>query len=421
MNKTCPHCGASLPEEAAFCPNCAENVNQRTTPIPPRHMPRKILYGALLIAFAAVLVLALVVWQNSRPKTYDNGMHEMVYSNKVGSFYLYISDDLTPDTPLPQVRNRGEVGGSYRYPACLFVNNVDSGTPAGDAFWQSVDSIAAEIKCSDQSVTITCTEPERESEYVFVPNAVMTFIDFQLLTPGEHEAELFFTVNMKNGDVIHLSQTHQLSAIVTRRYTPQDAPMNTIEELRALVDEITATTDESDQIYINLPPVIYEGGLNLEERCIKFNGSVGADGQRTTFTGPVQTACSWGYHEFSNIDFIGNGEGVGISTSVRTQITDCRVSGWEIGYQAIGEAWIDADETVFENNTVGMYFNSTGNMVMDQLYMDNVFQNNGTAVLLESVPTDVMLIFSGTRFTGNGTDIDNRCDQPLDLSEAVFE
>ena len=44
----------------------------------------------------------------------------------------------------------------------------------------------------------------------------------------------------------------------------------------------------------------------------------------------------------------------------------------------------------------------------------------GTAVLLESVPTDMTLDFVGSVFAGNGTDIDNRCDHSLDLSQAVF-
>ena len=28
--KVCPHCGAALPEEAAFCPYCAQTVNRRS-------------------------------------------------------------------------------------------------------------------------------------------------------------------------------------------------------------------------------------------------------------------------------------------------------------------------------------------------------------------------------------------------------
>ena len=84
-------------------------------------MPRRALYIALLIILAAGLTFAMVWYAESRPETYDNGTHEMVYSSRQGSFYLYISDDLTPETPLPEVRNRGEVGGLLplsRRPVC---------------------------------------------------------------------------------------------------------------------------------------------------------------------------------------------------------------------------------------------------------------------------------------------------------------
>ena len=29
--------------------------------------------------------------------------------------------------------------------------------------------------------------------------------------------------------------------------------------------------------------------------------------------------------------------------------------------------------------------------------------------------------FQGSRFSQNGTDIDNRCNQPLDISQAIFQ
>ena len=37
MEKRCPHCGAALPGEAAFCPHCAQSVNRRAqakVPVP---------------------------------------------------------------------------------------------------------------------------------------------------------------------------------------------------------------------------------------------------------------------------------------------------------------------------------------------------------------------------------------------------
>ena len=47
--------------------------------------------------------------------------------------------------------------------------------------------------------------------------------------------------------------------------------------------------------------------------------------------------------------------------------------------------------------------------------------NNTTALLLEQVPGGQELVFADCRFAGNGTDIDNRCDQPLNLTRAIFE
>lgn len=42
-------------------------------------------------------------------------------------------------------------------------------------------------------------------------------------------------------------------------------------------------------------------------------------------------------------------------------------------------------------------------------------------MLLEEVPSDEPLNFQGCRFTDNGVDIDNRCGQPVEISQAIFE
>lgn len=418
MDKKCPRCGASLPAEASFCPYCAAGVNRRAGVVPPRAMPRRLAWIALLAVIAAAVIAGLAWYRANRPEIYDSGGCELRYARQGEEYRLFLSDESAPDTPVPQVRHMGERDTSHRYPIYLFAQD-GNGASTGAAFWEQVDSVTAEIDGAPVRVSVSCTEPVRESEYNPFPNAVMTIVEYRLLAAGE--AELVFTVTMKNGDVIRLRQTQQYALIITREYGPDDAPMETIEELRALVDKITAETGENDLIYLNLPAVTYQGGLDLTERCVKLTGSTGPDGTRTTFTGPVRAGYSWGYHEFTNIDFIGNGEGVGVSASVRTKMTNCRVAGWETGYQATGEAWIDAFESTFENNTVGLHFNASGGSVMDDLYSDNVFRGNETAILLESVPTDIMLKFTGTRFTGNGVDIDNRCHQALDLSGAVFE
>ena len=87
---------------------------------------------------------------------------------------------------------------------------------------------------------------------------------------------------------------------------------------------------------------------------------------------------------------------------------------------AYGRTWVNCMNCRFEDNQVGFHFNATDDAVSHTTYSDNEFINNGTAVLLESVPTDVSLKFPGSVFSGNGTDIDNRCDQDLDISQATF-
>ena len=49
--RTCPHCGVSLPDDAAFCPFCAEHIRPRQTVKVPSHLWRKGLrYAAVLVA-----------------------------------------------------------------------------------------------------------------------------------------------------------------------------------------------------------------------------------------------------------------------------------------------------------------------------------------------------------------------------------
>ena len=82
---------------------------------------------------------------------------------------------------------------------------------------------------------------------------------------------------------------------------------------------------------------------------------------------------------------------------------------------------MNAKNCTFEDNTVGFHFNSVSDNSNDHMYSDNLFQGNETAILLESVPGDQALYFDGTRFSRNGTDIDNRSGQSIDISQAIFE
>ncbi len=422
QQKPCPHCGALLPEGASFCPHCARSVREHREEVsPPWHMPRRILYSILIVLLAAVLVLALSVWVQTRPKTYESDTGELLYTGRAGAYRLCLSRS-DPPVPKPENHYHAVLDDPYRDPVPLYALDPDTGEPVTETFLLDVASVSAQISSPDKYVSVTCTEPQPSDYY---PNAAaVTFVDFQLVAPGDYGAELVYTITMKNGDTLCLTQKEQYSSITVYQYTAQDEPMETIEELQALVDRVTAASDEYDQIYLYLPAVIYEGGLTMEGRCINLYGSVGPDGQRTAFLGPTQIASPRGVREFHDIHFLGSGQGTGVQAlgASRLHLTGCRVSGWETGFLAEDRAWINADETVFTDNAVGMCFNAQDTpLVSDNFYSNNISQGNVTAILLERVSGDAILAFPGTVFTGNGTDIDNRCGLELDLSEAIFE
>lgn len=416
--KPCPHCGASLHEEASFCPYCARTVNEREEVRPPRHMPRRALYSALIV-FAAVAALALLAFGvHNRPRTYESDTGELEY----GGYRLLLTRGWDVE-PVPLASFHAMIDYAYRTPAPLYAISLEDGTAAPDAFLDGVASVTAAISSPNSLVGISCTEPEAQSEY-YPEAAVLSLVDFILKGPGDCAAELLYTITMKNGDVIRMRQAYTFESVSIYTYTAQDAPMDTIEELQALVDRVCEEIGEYDQLHLYLPAITYAGGLEIRGRLVKLYGSLAPDGQRTAFTGTTRISSPQGVSAFQDIAFQGSGQDVGIlvSGTTRFQLVNCRVSGWETGYQAVDSAWIDADGTIFADNRMGLCFDSADTpMVSDNYYTGNTFQNNDTAVLLKRVGSDAPLGFPDTLFTGNGTDIDNRCGQELELEGAVFK
>ena len=417
--KRCPYCSAALPEEVSFCPYCAKSVNVRTAVPTLRRIPRRVRLGVWVLA--VLVLLALFGWRNARPQVYDNGTAEAVYTNENGTYQICIAWANTPFTPCNDRYNMAELNFNYRYPALLYVNHVETDTHAGQVFLQTVERVTAEFVDPPEALGISCTQPQPDADYV--PDAAcISYVDYSISEQGTCTAQLVFTLHMKNGDIIRVRQNQHFETIPTYDYTPEDAPMETLEALQSFIDGIERTIQGDAIINIHLPPVTYDGGLTLANRSVNLIGSTDGEGNRTTFTGTMQvTEQSGRIFYFNGIDFVGDDTGVGLSASARLHLTGCRVAGWKTGALAYGYSWVNADECVFEDNIVGLQFNSIGSNVSDTRYEENVFQNNGTAVLLESVPTDVSMRFPGCTFAGNEKDFDNQCGQTLELSEATFQ
>ena len=414
LTKVCPHCGALLPEAASFCPRCARSVRSRSPIAPPSYLWHKLLRPA--IALALLLAVCLGLYLYFRPKAYD-AYGEVTYTDADGTYQLLLSFQNDRFTPQPELTEQGEVDGEYRMPSRLFINHVNTGFNAGQMFMKKVTSVRTTfLQPEDTPSPMVCSQPEYRD---FSPEAAMvSLVDY---TGRSGTGELVWELQMDNGDTIRLRQKLTIEPIGTFDYYPQDWPMDTMEELQALVDQISGEVPMPDVVNLHLPAVTYEGSLTIGARPMNVYGST-EDGRRTTFTDTVQVAAQTGpINYFYDLDFVGDGSGIGLSSSARMWAENCSFTGWKTGVLGYGSVWVNVISCRFEDNEIGFHFNSEGIYVSHSMFNDNLFLHNDTAVLLERVPTDVTMNFQGSRFTGNGTDIDNRCNQPLHSSQAIFE
>lgn len=414
LNQRCPRCGAALPEGASFCPFCTGSINRRMEMMPPSLIRLRVRRMLLLLAALAAAVLA--VFLLTRPQVCD-GMGEVIYTDADGTYQLTLASPENRYETLAERSFHVAEGEAYRTPCRLYIHHTNSGANAGQLFLRKVDSVTVEFQPLDESLgTVSCSAP---APHDYDPEAALvSLLDFTAW--GDFATQLVWTLHMDNGDTIRLRQELHVSLIHTYNYYPEDVPMETLADLQALVDELAETAEPYDKINLFLPPVTYEGSLVIEERPINLYGSE-ENGRHTTFTGTLRVASqdSWITY-IQNIDFVGNG-GVGISASAMLRVEDCTFTGWKTGVLGYGAAWVNVVGCTFIGNETGFLFNSEGDNANHSLYNDNRFVDNGTAVRLERVPTDLGLNFQGSLFSGNGTDIENLCQQPIDISQAVFE
>ena len=378
-------------------------------------MPRWALYSALMVL--AALLLAGGLYLRSRPQVCDNGTAEILYTDGGVTYQVlagWINDRFDPAHQVYQPVDVRDM--LYTFPQCLYINHPESGANAKDEFMEKVERVtAAFVETDSEELPWTCDEPVPRPDYA--PEAALVSSIYYY--SGSGQGTLQWTIEMKNGDFIHLYQAIEAHPLEVYRFTPEDTPLNTVEEVQALLDSLDEITGGGgNTVEIHLPPVTYDGGITIPWYIDLYGAE---EGGRTVFTGPVRmvspnTGISWIY----DIDFVGSGNGVGFSTSTRTFLQRCRFSGWRTGV-LVQDAWVSAFDCTFEENEVGLYINNdTGNPI-DHRYMRDVFRNNGTAVLLERVSTGEPLSFPEAVFSGNGTDIDNRCGLEVDISDAIFE
>ena len=410
MEYKCPHCGADLPEDAVFCPHCARDVHPRRETKKPVPLLKKLL-GLLVLAVLAAV--GTVLWLALGPKVYE-GYGEVLY----GDYQLLLTQSVDRYVPVPEMTIPGEPDGQYRVPSRLFVNDAATGQDASEAFLAEVEEVSAAFTGQEDSPSpFVCSQPAYNPGAPECP--LLSLIDF---TGESGTAELVWTFSMKNGDAIFLRQTYEVTPIPVYDYHPEDHPMDTAEELQALIDSISGQVEDTAVVNLHLPPVTYAGGVTIQDRSVNLYGSTDPDGNRTTFTGTVHILASYaGISYLYDIDFAGSGGGTGLAGSAPFRATNCTFTGWDTAVLAYGTSWANVIDCTFQKNGVGFHFDSTGEYANHSMYNDNLFEGNEVAVQLDNVPTDVALNFMGSVFRDNGQDIVNPCQQPLDTSQAIFE
>lgn len=297
------------------------------------------------------------------------------------------------------------------------INVLDSdGTDISDTFREKVAEVKLETNTLAGEENILTVKAW--GVYEDFPSAMYT--GELLLHGADSTGGIIWTITMKNGDTLVLHQSVRISPLQKAVYDENNADLSDISALNRLLETIAQELPADMIVDIHLPPVRYEGELVLDNHAVNLYGTSDGDGV-TTFAGTVtQATNSPDIPEFHGIRFEGSG-GTGLYATRELLLFDCTFSGWDTAVYMGDGSFVLTTGCVFENNGIGLHFNSNSTGYTAPMIPDNTFAGNETAVLLETVPMPEVLRFVGCTFRQNGMDVDNRAGHRVDMSEATIQ
>ena len=415
MRCKCLNCGAELPEGASFCPHCTAIQIEKHPVKPPRLRRKRWLPGlAAVLALAAALIVFLVL---PRPKALEGGA-ELVYTDRDGTYHVllsFVSVSGVVREPQPEASSALLPGMENIMPSQLYVYREGTDALVLDEFLDKLESCTVEAIPLDGAERMACSQPVHSEE---CPYAAL--ISEVLCTADSGTNEILWTLKMKNGDTLRLRHSVHASLQETVRYDFGTTPMDTAEELNALLAAIETGVDGEALVELYLPPVTYDGEVRFSGHAFRIYGGTDGTG-RTTFTGPVTIRSGSAlFSEISDVCFAGSG-GTGLTAHSFVALRGCTLRGWDTGAAAQDGAWIGMENCCFEDNGVGLEFNTKNYSGSTTAFPDNRFAGNGTAVFIRELAGWQTLRFPGCTFSGNGQDIQNLTGHPIDLTDAEFE
>lgn len=422
---TCKFCGAELPQGATFCPSCNKSQIEKIQAKPPRPWRRRAAYLTAAVVLLAVAALA-AFWPKAEPTeatestaafqssqiNNKEGVGYVTFNEGTSQFVLSLSSDGTGEANKKIVQT---VYGSdaYQIPCQLIVEK--DGEPANEEFMALLEEVSVEIT-TNSGEPMEATRPAQMDAY---PSAAL--VSLVTVSPANEECELQWVMSLKNGVAITIRQTIVVEEGPKVRYFADEYPMSTDEELDALLAQILEETPENTLIQLFLPAVTYEKPHTFADRSYQVLGAI-EDENITVFRDTVTFSAENNVHtDIQNVLLEGSGTGVAVQTNVSTTMFFCTVQDWETGFKAEGRGTVRLEDCTFQRNQVGILWDSETGYNLEGMNLRSSFLDNGTALELRRVPSNIGLSFVNCTFSGNETDIQNDSGCPVDLSESTVE
>lgn len=379
----------------------------------------------MAVGFAAALTAGLAVWlwptAETEPQRPDGTADPVLAADPVMDAYTaacqtyYTGADgreyhvFTAVTPSIESRTdpvgyRSELipaGGTVDFPATVMVEDAVTQDYAAEDFAPLLDSWDVTVSAPEGVGRVSLREAELET----ADTPALLYRRLWGDNTCTHN-EIVWTLRMKNGDVLTLTQTIELLPQEVRTYSTADTPLDTAEQLQALLDDITGACDADTSVTVYLPEVTYDAPITVG--C-----AVELVGSGTTFTAPITVAplkntdLTCAFVRFRQINFTGDGSGTGITAAAPTYLENCRVTGWDVGALAVNGGWVYLHGGYIGGNGVGARYDSAYSNSYTYTIRHIDFLNNTTALELLCLPPNSYAALDDCRFRGNGTDVYN--------------
>jgi len=413
MSKKCISCGTQIDDSTSFCLHCGTSQIQKNAATLPKIWRRK----TLIAISAAVLVLLSVLLASfiHIPKTYsDEG--NLSYSLKNKEYILVLRPDKAVDeavpSPIKQLNYSVAKNGSTKTITLnLFVyRNGQLLSP--DEFLSKVKNISFEAIPVDGGQTVKLFDAENHLQA-----SPLALISCRVKFSAESQTnKLLFTVKMKNGDTLEISQRLVARPMAVLNYYPDSTPLATVGDIEKLLESLEQYNSGDTSINLHLPPVTYNRPLTLPFGNIHLYGS--SDGENTTTFTKTLTFSENIRHKVTVNDItFANSEGTGIHALAYGNARGCTFTGCSIGISFCDRGWVAFENCTFANNDIGVLFNSENATQYSVNFQGNQFIGNLVGVELRAIPFTSPLNFTGSVFRHNRTNVENLTGNPVNIPD----